>query len=150
MPKSTVAKSPARPRKTRGPRLGRVLVVEDDPVLSLALDDALRDAGARDVVVCPSIASTMEALEADEADAVVIDVHLADRDDGWALAELIDQLGPRKPRIVFSTGSPEDIPPEIAEMGMVFEKPYDPAQLAQELAAGTSAGLFARLRNAIS
>jgi CheY-like chemotaxis protein len=150
MPKPTAVKSPRTPRKSRTPRLGRVLVVEDDPVLSLALDDALRDAGASEVVVCPSIASTMDALEAGEAHAVVIDVHLADRDDGWALAELIDQLGPRKPRIVFSTGSPEDIPPEIAEMGMVFEKPYDPAQLAQELAAGTSGGLFARLRNAIS
>ena len=150
MRKPTARKSSGKPAKARLRKLGRILVVEDDPVLSLALDDALREAGAREVVICPSIASTMEALEAGEADAVVIDVHLADRDDGWALAELIDQLGPRKPRIVFSTGSPEDIPPQIAEMGMVFEKPYDPARLAQELAAGTAGGLFARLRNAMS
>lgn len=150
MRKPTAANKPGKRIRSRPAKLGRILVVEDDPVLSLALDDALRDAGASEVVVCPSIATTMEALEAGEAYAVVIDVHLADRDDGWALAELIDQLGPRKPRIVFSTGSPEDIPPEIAEMGMVFEKPYDPARLAQELAAGTSGGLFARLRNAMS
>ena len=150
MRKPTAAKKSGPRGKSRAGRLGRILVVEDDPVLSLALDDALRDAGASDVVVCPSIASTMDALEAGEAHAVVIDVHLADRDDGWALAELIDQLGPKKPRIVFSTGSPEDIPPEIAEMGMVFEKPYDPARLAQELVAGTPGGLFAKLRGAIS
>ena len=151
MRKSHVSPAARKPKKTpRAGSLGRILVVEDDPVLSLALDDALREGGAREVVICPSIASTMDALEEAEADAVIIDVHLADRDDGWALAELIDQLGPRKPRIVFSTGSPQDIPPEIAEMGMVFEKPYDPAQLANELAAGTSRGLFARLRGAIS
>jgi len=131
-------------------RLGRVLVVEDDPIQGMALEAALLDAGASEVVVCPSIACTMEALEEAPADAVVIDVHLADRDDGWALAELVDMLGAKRPRIVFSTGSPDEIPPDIAEMGPVFEKPYDPRQLANVLASDAKAGLFARLRNAIS
>jgi CheY-like chemotaxis protein len=143
-----------RPRKkpgSRKKRLGRILVVEDDPVLSLALDDALREVGASEVVICPSLASTIEALEEGDASAVIIDVHLADRDDGWALAELVDQLGPKRPRIVFSTGTPEDIPPEIAEMGVVFEKPYDPAELARELASGEERrGLFSRLRGALT
>jgi DNA-binding NtrC family response regulator len=137
-------------RRKAGKRLGRILVVEDDSLLSLALEDALQQAGAMEVVVCPSIARTMEALEQGPADVVILDVHLTDRDDGWALAELVDQLSPRRPRIVFSTGSPEDIPPAIAEMGMVFEKPYDPAQLASVLASGARRGLFARLRDAIS
>jgi CheY-like chemotaxis protein len=130
--------------------LGRVLVVEDDPIQAMALEAALLDAGAAAVVVCPSIACTMSALVDAPADAVLLDVHLADRDDGWALAELVDMLGPKRPRIVFSTGSPEEIPPDIAEMGPVFEKPYDPAQLAEALASGAKSGLFARLRNAIS
>jgi DNA-binding NtrC family response regulator len=132
-----------------GKRIGRVLLVEDDAVLSLALEDALIQAGAAEVITCSTIAATMQALEESEADVVVLDVHLADRDDGWALAELVDQLGPKRPRIVFSTGSPGDIPPAIAEMGMVFEKPYDPAQLAHVLASGEQKGLFARLRGAI-
>ena len=131
-------------------RLGRVLVVEDDPILSLAIESALLDAGASEVVVCPSVASTMAALEAGPADAIVLDVHLKDRDDGWALAELVDMLGPKRPRIVFSTGSPDDIPPDIAGMGPVFGKPYDPVELAQVLASGTKQGLFTRLRSVIS
>ena len=131
-------------------RLGRVLVVEDDPVLAMAIEAALEDVGFTQIVVCPSIACTMEALEAGPAEAIVLDVHLADRDDGWALAELVDMLGPKRPRIVFSTGSPEDIPPAIAEMGPIFEKPYDPAHLAEVVASGAKAGLFARLRSAIS
>ena len=130
-------------------RLGRVLVVEDDPLLSMAIEQALVDAGAADVVVCPSVACAMTALEEGPADAIVLDVHLADRDDGWALAELVAMLGPKRPRIVFSTASPEDIPPEVAEMGPVFAKPYDPAQLAEVLASGAKRGLFQRLRNAI-
>jgi CheY-like chemotaxis protein len=130
--------------------LGRVLVVEDDAILAMAIEMALRDAGAAEVTVCPSIASAMEALEAAAPDGIVLDVHLTDRDDGWALAELVAMLGPKRPRIVFSTASPDDIPPEVAEMGPVFEKPYDPARLAEALASGTGSGLFARLRNAIS
>ena len=136
--------------ETRKAKLGRVLVVEDDPIQSMALEQALREAGASEVVQCASIACTMEALEEGPADAIVLDVHLADRDDGWALAELVDMLGPKRPRIVFSTASPEDIPSEIAGMGPVFEKPYDPAHLAAVLADGAKPGLFARLRNAIS
>ena len=139
-----------KPRTVGKRPLGRVLVVEDDPILGLAIEVALLDVGAAEVVVCPSIACTMEALEKGPPDAIVIDVHLADRDDGWALAELVDLLGPKRPRIVFSTASPEDIPPDIAEMGPVFEKPYDPAELAQALASGVRSRLFARLRNAIS
>ena len=132
-------------RQGKRARLGRVLVVEDDPIVALAIDAALRDAGATDVVVCPSIACTMDALEQGPAAAIVLDVHLADRSDGWALAELVDLLGPKPPYIVFATGAPEDIPPEIAELGPVFEKPYDPAHLVEVLASGTKCGLFARL-----
>ena len=139
----------AKPIKQTKAPLGRVLVVEDDPVQGMALEAALSDAGATSVVICPSIACTMTALEEGPADAIVLDVHLADRDDGWALAELVDVLGPKQTRIVFSTGSPEDIPAEIAEMGPIFEKPYDPAQLAAALAEGARPGLFARLRNAV-
>jgi DNA-binding NtrC family response regulator len=147
MPRAKPAKSL---RKAPLRHFGAILIVEDDPVLSLALDQALRDAGAREVVICPSIACTMTELETREPAAVIIDVHLSDRDDGWALAELIGQLGPKQPQIVFSTGWPEAIPAEIAEMGVVFEKPYDPAMLAETLASGKRRGLVARLRDAIS
>lgn len=132
-------------RLRRRPRLGRILVVEDDPIVALALETALVDVGAAEVVVCPSISCTMDALERGPAAAIVLDVHLADRSDGWALAELAELLGPKPPYIVFATGAPGDIPPEVAEMGPVFEKPYDPAQLAEVLASGAKRGLFARL-----
>ena len=144
-PNRMVAKSQERGKSA----LGRVLIVEDDPVLALALEDALVERGAEDVVICPSIAATMAELEGERPDALVIDVHLADRDDGWALVELVEMLGTMRPRIVFSTGAPQDIPPKIAEAGAVFEKPYDPADLAAALSGEEKRGLFSRLRNAI-
>jgi len=138
-----------KPTVKGNPAVGRVLVVEDDPVLALALEDALLAGGAGEVAICPSMESTMAELEKGPADAIVIDVHLADRDDGWAVAELVDMLGTRRPRIVFSTGAPQDIPEAIADMGAIFEKPYDPAELVAALLGEEKRGLFAKLRGAI-
>jgi len=113
--------------------LGRVLVVEDDPVLSLTLEDALLDNGADEVVICATLEATMAELGAWRPDAIILDVHLADRDDGWALVEMVTLLGNRPPRIVFATGAPQDIPPAIAEVSTIFKKPYDPADLVAVL-----------------
>lgn len=131
--------------------IGRVLLVEDEPLIALELEEALRDGGASEVLRCASIAETMRELEGNPPDVVILDVHLADRDDGWALAELIDQLGAKRPQIVFSTAAPQDIPPSIAEMGTVFAKPYNPASLVSALTAAAKrpgAGLLDRLRGA--
>ena len=68
------------------------------------------------------------------------------RDDGWAVAELVRSLGPSGPRIVFSTGAPQDIPEQIAEMGCVMEKPYDPKELVEVLTEPKRRGLISRLR----
>lgn len=133
-----------KPRRPKA--LGRVLLAEDDPVLALALEDALLAGGAQEVVICQTMKATVAELDSGkQPSAIVIDVHLADRNDGWALAELVALLGTKRPRIVFSTGSPGEIPPEVAEMGPVFEKPYDPVQLVEVLSGSRKRGLFGRL-----
>ena len=91
----------------------------------------------------------LAALRSGQPDAIVLDVHLADRDDGWAIAELVRSLGPSGPRIVFSTGAPQDIPEEIAEMGCIMEKPYDPKELVEVLTQSKQRGLISRLRAAL-
>ncbi len=141
-------KESASASKERGDHqaLGRVLLVEDDPVLAMLLEHAFLRADTREVVICSTMQATVDELEKGaRPDAIVIDVHLGDRDDGWAIAELVTMLGPNPPRIAFSTGSPQDIPPAIAELGPVFEKPYDPALLVDELTVGRKRGLFSRL-----
>ncbi|MWV27207.1 response regulator [Aurantiacibacter rhizosphaerae] len=137
---------PHNGKKTKPKKLGRVLLVEDDAILAMTLEDALRAGGAEEVIICHTMKATVEELEKDEKlDALILDVHLADRDDGWALAELVAMLGPKRPWIAFATGSPKAIPPEIAEMGPVFEKPYDPEQLVKVMSDGRKQGLFSRL-----
>lgn len=130
--------------------LGSVLLVEDDGIIALAIEQALLEGGATAVTICSTTADALAALRDTRPDGLVLDVHLADRDDGWALAELVNSVGPKPPRIVFSTGAPQDIPAEIAELGPILEKPYDPADLIAALQQPPRPGLLARLREALA
>jgi len=139
------------PKRKKPPSLGRALIVEDDALLAMALEDALLAGGAAKVVVCDSVAAAMAELETLKPDILVLDVQLADRGDGWAMAELVTELSPRPPAIVFSTGAPERIPEKVAGLGAVLAKPYDPATLIAVLAEHRrKPGLIGRLREALS
>ncbi|RVQ67094.1 response regulator [Croceicoccus ponticola] len=131
-------------------RIGTALVVEDDPILALSIEDILLGAGSPKVTVCASTRQALAALEKEKPDVLVLDVHLVDRDDGWAVAELVTQLGPQPPRIVFSTGNPGAIPPAIASLGTVLTKPYAPEALIEAVSGTRRTGLFARIKGAIS
>ena len=127
--------------------LGRALIVEDDALVSMDMAQALTDAGAAQVVVCGSISAGLQELENVCPDLLVLDVRLADRDDGWSLAELAIQLNSVPPLIVFSTGSPTSIPADTAALGHVLAKPFPPealVRLVRETRAG--GGLLSRLR----
>lgn len=128
------------------PELRRVLVVEDDALLAMSIEQALLDAGVGEVILCSSTEEALAALRQQRPDALILDVHLADRNDGWAIAELVTDVGPKPPRIVFSTGSPKDIPAHIASLGVVLEKPYDPVDLVEAIRGPERVGLFSRLR----
>ena len=127
----------------------RVLLVEDDAVLGLSIEQALEDAGVAEIRICPTTECALAALREDTPQAIVLDVHLADRDDGWAIAELVQALGPKAPRIIFSTGMPQDIPAEIAAQGCVLVKPYDAATLVDLLREPQRKGIISRLRGAL-
>lgn len=143
-----MAKRPGKNKPAR--KLGHVLLVEDDALIAVALEGSLIDAGAKSVTICTTTADALAALRDKRPDGLVLDVHLADRDDGWAIAELVNSVGPNPPRIVFSTGSPQDIPVEIAELGPVLEKPYDHAELIDALCNPPREGLLARLKDALT
>lgn len=136
-------------RKPRAGEIGHILVVEDDAVLALGLEEALLDAGATGVDICATTDKALAALKANKPSAIVLDVHLADRADGWAIAELLREIGPKPPRIVFSTGAPDEIPEEIAKLGPVLEKPYDPAKLIEAIGTQDGEGLLARLKRTL-
>lgn len=116
-------------------RLGTVVIVEDDAVIALALEEAVRDAGAERVITLARAAEAMAALADVVPEVLVLDLSLHDSDDGYGLAEVALELFHPPPRVIFSTGSPERIPPRLARRGKIFAKPYDPAELAREAAS---------------
>ena len=126
-----------------------VLVVEDDAVLGLTIEQALLDAGVAKVALSASTEEALRHLRDDQPQVIVLDVHLADRDDGWAIAELVRTLGPDSPRIIFSTGAPQDIPADIAALGCILEKPYDADILVDLLRQPRRQGIISRLRGAL-
>lgn len=138
------------PSGTGGKPPRRALVVEDDAILAMMIAETLQELGAEKVSVCPSMASALAEFDRLQPDLLVLDVHLADRDDGWTIAELVRELNPAGPTIVFSTASPERIPARIALLGTVLAKPFTTDQLAAAIATETHArrGFLARLRGA--
>lgn len=130
--------------------LGQVLIVEDDALLALDMAEALAAAGAEQVTVCPSVAAALGELERIRPVVLVLDVHLADRDDGWTLAELVTALHADPPLLVFSTGAPQSIPPAVAEMGHVLTKPFRSEDLVRLVHAhARRPGLLGRLRRVL-
>jgi CheY-like chemotaxis protein len=106
----------------------KVLIVEDEADVALAIEDAVLAAGC----VVTGVARTVaEALElAAEATVALVDVRLADGLTGPGLAERLSKqfsLG-----VVFVTGSPEFL--KQAEMGIpVVLKPVTPQSVADAL-----------------
>ena len=96
--------------RKRQPSLGRALIVEDDPLLAMNLEEALMKGGAQAVVVCDTVAAAMAELERLKPDILILDVQLADRDDGWAMAELVTTLSPPPPRSSFQPVPPNESP----------------------------------------
>lgn len=141
----------AKPTSRKGRRsLGAALVVEDDGIIALDIAEALTEAGADSVVACSSIAEAMEHLARTMPALLVLDVHLADRDDGWALAELAMQLGEARPLVVFTTATPESIPASAARLGHVLPKPFRTDDLIALVYREKPAGIIRRIRGALS
>jgi CheY-like chemotaxis protein len=141
---------PGAPSAATG-RLGNALVVEDEAIVAMAMAETLAEAGADEVAICHTTALALVEMQRLRPAILVLDVHLADRDDGWALAELALAISPARPLIVFSTGTPESIPPHIAQMGHVLAKPFPPEALTRLVRRhGRHPGLLGRLRNALS
>lgn len=126
---------------------GRALVVEDDAILAMEMAETLTDLGMEEVQTCATTGDAMARLADFRPTVLTLDVNLADRQDGWALAELAQQISETPPVIIFATGSPESVPPRVARLGHVIAKPVNPADIhAILLKAQKDRGLIGRMR----
>ena len=101
----------------------KVLVVEDDDLLRSLAVDTLRDAGF-DVIEADTGEEALDRAKSG-ADAVVLDIRLPGRLDGWDVAERLRAADPALP-VVYASGLPprerRDVPGS-----RYLPKPYSPS-----------------------
>jgi PAS domain S-box-containing protein len=125
---SLAASAPARSRASgdpRGLRNKRILIVEDEPLLSMELEAILAAAGCEVVGSAESVARA-KALVADvECDAALVDINLA----GQPIDDVAAALRQKRIPFAFVTGyGREALPPGFREAA-VLGKPFDQEQL---------------------
>ncbi len=107
-----------------------VMVVEDDPLIQGIIEEALNEAGFKAAIVA-SGEEALSLLKNKEITyrALVTDINLSGKIDGWEIARVARKSDPVFP-IVYMTGAAAE---EWASMGVpnstMLAKPFAPAQL---------------------
>lgn len=118
----------------------RILVVEDEVLISMLVEDELRDAGAEVVGPAASVDDALRLVEACAADggisAAVLDVNL----DGRHVAPVADRLAALGVPFLFATGYGETCDKGRHGTAPMMEKPFGTDLLVAAVAALASAG----------
>ncbi len=106
-----------------------ILVIEDEYFLQADLEKVLTEAGfATDIVSSGEEALTLLMDGSKRPDALVTDVNLAGRLNGWEVAKRIREKDPAFP-VVYVTAYDKDWPANGVPNSIVIAKPFASAQL---------------------
>jgi DNA-binding NtrC family response regulator len=113
-----------------------VLVIEDQFLIAIDAEQALRQAGAADVRLASSVREALLTLADFVPDAAVLDFNLGDG-TGADVAKVLTEL--RVP-FVFTTGYGESVPiPEPYRSAPIVRKPFSVEELISQLNRATAA-----------
>jgi CheY-like chemotaxis protein len=107
-----------------------VLVIEDDPPIQIIIEDALTDGGFK-----PAIAASGEEavtlLKGGQTKyrALVTDISLRGRMDGWQVAKQARQTDPDFPIIYITAANADQWASQGVPNSVLLTKPFAPAQL---------------------
>jgi DNA-binding response OmpR family regulator len=107
-----------------------ILVVEDEPLIQGLIEEALSDGGFNTAIV----ASGEEALtllngHKDKYRALVTDISLSGKIEGWEVARHAREIDPEYPVIYMSGASAADWASKGVPNSLILAKPFAPAQL---------------------
>jgi DNA-binding response OmpR family regulator len=102
----------------------RVLVVEDEAMLSLSLEDMLRDLGCVVVGTAAKLDDAMTMARTSEFDVALLDVNI----NGKRVDPVAEAIRQRGMPVIFVTGYGK-----TAASGLVLEKPHTSADLERTL-----------------
>ena len=107
-----------------------VLIVEDEPIIGLALEDMLGDAGA-EVIIAERVEDAFEITDRQQIGAAILDVNV----HGVLTYGLAERLARAGVPYIFATGYGDlSHPPEFASVPTVT-KPYNLPEIERALAA---------------
>jgi DNA-binding response OmpR family regulator len=121
-------------------RLPVVLVIEDDPDIQFFLEEALRDGGFE-----PAIAGSgeeavtlLKAFRSNYA-ALITDIKLLGRIDGWHVARAAREVDGGFPVVYITGAAPQEWPVWGVPDSVLLTKPFAPEQLVSAISRLTSA-----------
>lgn len=100
----------------------KVLIVEDEILLSIELEFVLQELGHEVVGVAASSKEALALAEITKPDLALVDIHLNDGPTGIAVANRISEMGPT--RCVFMSANVGRIPGDYAGAVGYISKPY--------------------------
>jgi len=98
-----------------------ILIVEDEPLISMMLEDFLESLGHNVVGTCESVEEALDHINRGGFDVAIIDVQLKDGKQAWPVADRLVEKG--KP-FVIATGGHVEPPPAKHAAAPVLSKPY--------------------------
>ena len=97
-----------------------ILIVEDEPLISMMLEDFLESLGHTVAATCDSVRDAMTAAEKGGFDLAILDVNLKG-ENVWPVATRLKEQGVP---FVIASGGHVDLPPREFESVPLIEKPY--------------------------
>lgn len=107
----------------------RILVVEDEAMISMMIEDMLMDCGATVVGPAGSVAQALDVLGREEVDGALLDVNLS----GEKSFPVADALLERGVKIVFTTGYGESGVIDRYPQARTLQKPFVASELEAAL-----------------
>ena len=107
-----------------------ILVIEDEDGIQAFIEDALTDGGFYPAIA-PSGEEAVTLLRGhkDKYQALVTDISLRGRMDGWTLAQHAREIHPEFPVIYISGAGAADWASKGVPNSIMLQKPFAPAQL---------------------
>ncbi|MBS0504589.1 MAG: response regulator [Proteobacteria bacterium] len=98
-----------------------ILIVEDEPLISMMLEDFLDALGYRLAGCVDAVPEALAVVEQGGFDAALLDVNLRDGEMSWPIADALTAQG--RPFILATGGGNEMVPDRHADVP-VLNKPY--------------------------
>lgn len=112
-----------------------IMVVEDDPTLQSLIEEALTDGGFEPAISASGEeAVTLLKGHKGKYRALVTDIHLLGRIDGWEVAKQAREIDPGFPIIYMTGAAAEKSASHGVPNSVLLAKPFAPAQLVTALA----------------